>query len=276
MMSVGGLSVQWVQTWSCWASWFSRPSTIEANLSLLFRSAAIVMAAKILSKLGGEGGWRQRGGTTQKSTLLSPSWQDIYSHFLAQTSPILSPSPRHTGRGIFARPGCGHCGHCWRFQFLLCTLWSIVAKVTTDKDRTGDANVLARLSRQRCRRVPVQTWPKRTLINQCTRWPLKEAHTKGACRPTIASKTECSVFRYEKRVARSLENIPYSRRENLSRLQPLFFFHSSSIMSEERDCGVRHPRTSFLFTVLTIKLENRSVIIFPSTVYTLCFSFLKN
>lgn len=49
------VSAVWVQTWSCWASWFSRPSTIEANLSLLLRSAAIVMAAKILSKLGGEG-----------------------------------------------------------------------------------------------------------------------------------------------------------------------------------------------------------------------------
>lgn len=40
------------QTWSCWASWFSSPSTIEANLSLLFLSAAMVMAARILSRLG--------------------------------------------------------------------------------------------------------------------------------------------------------------------------------------------------------------------------------
>lgn len=40
------------QTWSCWASWFSSPSTIEANLSLFILSAAIVMAARILSKLG--------------------------------------------------------------------------------------------------------------------------------------------------------------------------------------------------------------------------------
>ena len=40
-------------TWSCWASWFSNPSTIGANLSLLFLSAAIVIAARILSRLQG-------------------------------------------------------------------------------------------------------------------------------------------------------------------------------------------------------------------------------
>jgi len=38
-------------TCSCWASWFSSPSTIGANLSLLFLSAAMVMAARILSRL---------------------------------------------------------------------------------------------------------------------------------------------------------------------------------------------------------------------------------
>lgn len=41
----------------------------------------------------GRRGWGQRAGTTQKSTLLSQRWQDIYSQFLAQTPRILSPSP---------------------------------------------------------------------------------------------------------------------------------------------------------------------------------------
>lgn len=38
-------------TCSCWASWFSSPSTMQENLSLLFFSAVTVMAARILSKL---------------------------------------------------------------------------------------------------------------------------------------------------------------------------------------------------------------------------------
>lgn len=54
----------WFQTWSCWASWFSSPSTIEANLSLLFLSAAIVMAARILSRL--EENRRQGAGHNTK------------------------------------------------------------------------------------------------------------------------------------------------------------------------------------------------------------------
>lgn len=76
-------------TWSCWASWFSSPSTIGANLSLLFLSAAIVMAAKILSRLKEN---REQGAGKHKSqqTLLSPCWQDIYSQFSAQTPCILS------------------------------------------------------------------------------------------------------------------------------------------------------------------------------------------
>lgn len=55
-------------TWSCWASWFSSPSTIGANLSLLFLSAAIVIAARILSKLV------ENREQTQKSTNTFITW----------------------------------------------------------------------------------------------------------------------------------------------------------------------------------------------------------
>lgn len=215
------VSAVWVQTWSCWASWFSRPSTIEANLSLLLRSAAIVMAAKILSKLGGEGfgGGRQRAGTTQKSTLLSPCWQDIYSQFFSSNTPYLISLPPCVARDICSARLGSLRPVFRRFQFLLCAVCSIVAKVTPDKDGTGDANA-ARLSRQRCRgggrasfagelRTDVQTRPPRSQINQATGGALKKVPTKkGVCQAATASKPVSHEFRHEKWVARLIENIP--------------------------------------------------------------------
>lgn len=79
----------WFQTWSCWASWFSSPSTMEAKRSLLFRSAAIVMAARILSRLGEDSGKVNRPDSTFDK-VLSPHRQDIYSQFSAQTLCIFS------------------------------------------------------------------------------------------------------------------------------------------------------------------------------------------
>lgn len=95
----------WFQTWSCWASWFSRPSTMEAKRSLLFRSAAIVMAARILSRLGEDRG-KVSGPDSTINKVLSPRWQDIYSQFSAQTLCIFSHMLAQTFLGSLPQCFC--------------------------------------------------------------------------------------------------------------------------------------------------------------------------
>lgn len=186
----------------------------------------------------GRRGWRQRAGTTQKSTLLSPRWQDIYSQFLAQTPRILSPSPC-VSQEIFARPGFGHCGHCCRFQFLLCTVWSIVAKVMSDKDGTGDANAPS------CRgKSAGEFW-----------W--KHGHREVKLIRALAVRSrklaQKALVNPQQQVSRAVRvpiwkvsckiNRKYSGQVDSSRLQPLFFCLSSSIISKEWDSGVLNPFT---------------------------------
>lgn len=96
-------------TCSCWASWFSSPSTIGANLSLLFLSAAIVIAARILSRLGGNRQQQGRGKHASQQTLLSPHRQDIYSLTSSNTKYLISPlmSVCTSTRSVFGIPDKG-------------------------------------------------------------------------------------------------------------------------------------------------------------------------
>lgn len=140
---------------------------------------------------------------------------------------------------IFAGPGSGHSDHCCRFQFLFCTVWSIVAKVTSDKDGTGDANALGcrvKGAREfRCKHghrevklfralaVHSRKLGQKTLVNL-------QQQVNRAFRVPIW-KVSCKVNRKKKK----------NRQVDSSRLQALFLFLSSSIISREWDSGVHNP-----------------------------------
>lgn len=122
------------------------------------------MAAKILSKLVGErrrgegvgvvGGGVKTGSrhNTEVNTFIGPLTGHLLTFFFffsGQTPRILSPSPPRVAGDICSARLRSLRPVFRRFQLLLCAVCSIVAKVTPDKDGTGDANA-ARLSRQRC------------------------------------------------------------------------------------------------------------------------------
>lgn len=123
-------------TWSCWASWFSSPSTIGANLSLLFLSAAIVIAARILSKLV------ENREQTQKSTNTFITWPP--GHLLTVfTSGIMYLIFPCVLARTFTQPIFGQSDKFYRFQSL-CLQFSplllqcpilTVTKAMADKSR---------------------------------------------------------------------------------------------------------------------------------------------
>lgn len=159
------------------------------------------MAAKILSKLVGEGVGEGGGGGEDREQAQHRS-QHFYRHadrtfthnFSAQTPRILSPSPLCVAGDICSARLRSLRPVFRRFQFLLCAVCSIVAKVTPDKDGTGDANA-ARLSRQRCRggwrassAGELRTDREATLIRALAGRSKKFAQKKGACQAATASK----------------------------------------------------------------------------------------
>lgn len=94
-----------------------------------------------------------------------------------------------------------------RFQFLLCAVCSTVAKVTPDKDWTGDANALGcrgkgvekdgdRLLRERSRPTSKLGHRVAKLISALAGFA--QVRTKGACQATAASKPMSHEFRHEK------------------------------------------------------------------------------